>query len=72
MGVKAPSMRTKPEPSGGGNSAYKGAKAAASSESENRQRVREMRGEGLVEDFREGSRSDLLFKYRMSVRRREK
>ena len=31
-----------------------------------------MRGEGLVEDFKEGSRSDLLFKHRMSERRREK
>lgn len=49
MGVKAPSMRTKPEPSGGGNSAYKGAKAAASSESENGQRVRER---GVVGDER--------------------
>lgn len=41
MGVKAPSMRTKSEPTGGGNSAYKGAKAAVSSESEDRQTVRE-------------------------------
>ena len=53
MGVKAPSMRTKPEPSGGGNSAYKGAKAAASSESENGQRVTER---GVVGDERGGPR----------------